>query len=444
VVDTLATRATVADVADVEGADAPVEAAPTGPPARRRTTSTLLVAAIVAGIGTLTLPWLDLSLAPSLRAFDLSPGLGRLQFPSAVSYGAIVTILLAVALVSVVRAGWRPTVTSGRCGWALVALGVVFAASTLLADGHVQWLLQSDSDQLQIFYNQIPSTSILSPPANYLGADLNPTTTSFLNDIGGGVFFLGACGALLIVRAPRRGGRVRLLPGLALGLVVAVVVVGLGTGWMAQNAKVAGIQAEALGNPAAATAHLDTALRWDPSLKYDPELVMALGQSQADQGAPGALASFARANRPSAQYSLLVSSILLDEQALEAAPDNPVIANSFAQLLTRLSVLQRKPEIVPSNLPETHYPALTYTLGHYFYDTGDYQTAERLMRQALTESPNKEFDSYALTYIALSEQASGQEIAYRRDIVAAVNEDTQVANGLARDIASGQYLPSQP
>ena len=67
-----------------------------------------------------------------------------------------------------------------------------------------------------------------------------------------------------------------------------------------------------------------------------------------------------------------------------------------------------------------------------------------MMRQAMAESPNKEFDSYALTYIALSEQASGQEVAYRRDIVAAVKDDSQVANGLARDVASGQYLPSRP
>ena len=106
--------------------------------------------------------------------------------------------------------------------------------------------------------------------------------------------------------------------------------------------------------------------------------------------------------------------------------------------------MRHKPVIASTTLPESHYPALAYTLAHYFYDTGDYQTAVRMMRQALTESPNKEFDSYALTYIALSEQASGQEVAYRRDIVAAIKDDTQVANGLARDIASGQYLPSRP
>ncbi len=440
-VDTLGARTTVRDA----GSRTPdVEAHQASPRRRRRVASFVLALALAAGIGTLVLPWLDLSLGPSLRAFDLAPGLARLQFPSVISYGAIISILLVVASISIIRAGWRPTVTSGRCGWVLIGLGVVFAASTLVGDGHVQWLLQSDNDQLQIFYNQIPSTSVLSSPTNYLGANLNPATTNFINDLGGGVFLLVATGLLFVVGAPRRGGRVRRLPGVCLGVVTAVVVIGLVTGWMGQNEKVAGIQDEALGNSAAATAHLQTALRWDPSLQYDPELVSALGQSEADQGKTGPLASFARATRPSAQYALLVPNLLLDEQAMEAAPDNPVIAESFADLLTHLSVLEHKPQIIPATLPESHYPALTYTLAHYFYDTGDYQTAVRMMRQALAQSPNQEFDSYALTYIALSEQATGQEVAFRRDIVAAVKDDTQVANGLARDIASGQYLPSRP
>jgi len=441
VVDTLAERGRIAG-ADTSTID--VEAQPKSSQPRRRIASVLLVLAILAGIGTLTLPWLDLSLVPSLRAFNLSPGLARLQFPGVISYGAIVSVVLVVALTSIVRAGWRPTVTSGRCGWALIALTVVFGASTLIGDGHVQWLLQSDNDQLRIFYSQIPSTSVLSPPANYLGANLNAPTTNLLNDLGSGLFCLIASGILLVVGAPLRRGRVRLLPAICVGVVTAVFVVGLGTGWIAQNEKVAGIQDEALGKSVAAESHLETALRWDPSLQYDPALVSALGQSEADQGKTGPLASFARADRPSAAYSLLVPSILLDEQAMQAAPNNPIIAESFADLLAHLSATQHRPQVVPTNLSESRYPALTYTLAHYFYDTGDYQTAERMMRQAITESPNKEFASYALTYIALSEQASGQEIAYRRDIVAAVKDDKQVANGLARDIASGQYLPSRP
>jgi len=381
---------------------------------------------------------------PSLRAVDLSPGLARLQFPSVISYGAILAIVLVVAVVSIIRAGWRPTVTSGRCGWVLLGLAVLFTVSTLLCDGHVQWLLQSDNDQLQVFYSQIPSTSVLSPPRNYLGANLNTATTNFLNDLAGGMFFLVASGVLFVVGAPRRGGRVRLLPGICVGVVAAVIVVGLGTGWIAQNEKVAGIEAESLGNSASAASHLHTAMRWDPSLRYDPELVAALGQAEADQGETGPLASLAQANRPSTQYSVLLPSILLDERALEADPRNQLIAQSLADLLAYLSATKHRPAIVPTKLPEANYPALTYTLAHYSYDTGDYQTAVRMMRQALAESHNTEFDSYALTYIALSEQASGQEVAYRRDIVAAVNADKQVANGLARDIASGQYLPSRP
>jgi hypothetical protein len=441
VVDTLAESATLPGL-DVRPADPDVPTKPS--PSRRGVASALLVLAVLAGIAALTLPWLDLSLTPSLRAFDLAPNLARLQLPSAFSYGAIVSVVLAVAIVSIARAGWRPTVVSGRCGWTLIGLVVLFTATTLIGDGHLQWLLQSDNDQLQIFYNQIPSTSILSPPADYVGVNLNPATTNFFNDIGGGLFFLVSAGVLLVVGAPRRGGRVRRLPGLCLGLAALLVVFGLGTAWIAQNQKVAGIQAEQLGNSVKAESQLHTALSWDPSLQYDPQLVSALGQAEADQGQSGPLATFARANRPSAQYSLLVSSIILDEQALESASDNPVIAESLADLLAHLSAMQRKPELIPTKLPESHYPALTYSLAHYFYDTGAYQVAIRMMRQALTESPNKEFDSYALTYIALSEQATGQEIAYRRDIVAAVEDDTQVANGLARDIASGQYLPSRP
>jgi hypothetical protein len=439
VVDTLAPI-----VPEVELGPPDLEVHPRSSPPRRRVSSVLLVLAVAAGIGTLSLPWLDLSLDPSLRAFDLSPGLARLELPSVVSYGAIVSIVLVVAVTSIVQAGWRPTVVSGRCGWALLALGALFVASTLVGDGHVLWLLQSDSDQLQIFYSQIPSTSVLSPPTNYLGANFDPAATNFLNDIGAGLIFLVISAVLLLVGAPRRRGRVRLLPGMCVGVVAAIVVVGLGTGWIAQNEKVAGIQSEALGNPAGAASHLHAALRWDPSLQYDPELVSALGQSEADQGKIGPLALFARANRPSAQYSLLVSSLLLDEQAVVADPNNPVIAESLADLLAHLSAMQHRPVITVTTLPESHYPALNYTLAHYFYDTGDYQSAVRIMRQALTESPNKEFDSYALTYIALSEQGSGQEVAYRRDIVAAIHDDTQVANGLARDIASGQYLPSRP
>ncbi len=425
-VDTLAERGTIAG-ADTSTID--VEAQPESSPPRRRIASVLLVLAILAGIGTLTLPWLDLSLVPSLRAFDLSPGLARLQFPGVLSYGAIVSVVLVVALTSIVRAGWRPTVTSGRCGWALIALTVVFGASTLIGDGHVQWLLQSDNDQLQIFYSQIPSTSVLSPPANYLGANLNPATTNLLNDLGSGLFCLMASGILLVMGAPLRRGRVRLLPAICVGVVTASSSSVSEPGGSPRTRRWPASRTKRSGSRSQPSPIWKTALRWDPSLQYDPAL--GLGTRTVGGGSRQDAVRWPRSHErtgSSAAYSLLVPSILLDEQAMQAAPNNPIIAESLADLLAHLSATQHRPQVVPTNLPESRYPALTYTLAHYFYDTGDYQTAERTMRQAITESPNKEFASYALTYIALSEQASGQDIAYRRDIVAAVKDDKQVAN----------------
>ena len=94
-VDTLAERATVPDV---EVGPPDLEVRPPSSPPRRRVNSVLLLLAIAAGIGTLILPWFDLSLDPSLRAFDLSPGLARLQFPSVISYGAIISVVLVVAV----------------------------------------------------------------------------------------------------------------------------------------------------------------------------------------------------------------------------------------------------------------------------------------------------------------------------------------------------------
>jgi hypothetical protein len=57
---------------------------------------------------------------------------------------------------------------------------------------------------------------------------------------------------------------------------------------------------------------------------------------------------------------------------------------------------------------------------------------------------NSEVDSWALTYKALAELSLQREVAFRRDIVAAVKDDKDLSNPYADEISAGLFVPGIP
>jgi hypothetical protein len=131
-------------------------------------------------------------------------------------------------------------------------------------------------------------------------------------------------------------------------------------------------------------------------------------------------------------------------QALTLSPTNPVVRNGFAVAIAD-DMLGSNVPVDPSAAPKLAGLAfLSFTYGHYAYEVGDDSSTIAFMNQTLVNSPNGELQSLAYTYLALSEQRLGHPAAYRRDIVEAVQLDTQDVNGLGRDIAAGLYTPGAP
>jgi hypothetical protein len=222
----------------------------------------------------------------------------------------------------------------------------------------------------------------------------------------------------------------------------------LGLGSLAQSDLDGGIQAIATGRPAVGQALIGSALRLNPDIAYDPLLEQALGQSQADQGRQTGLADYAEAVRPvSKDLTLLEKGQLFGEAvaALPAgSPAGAVVRVDLATFLANATITSKNPDLLTLVDEQLSSPAVTFSVGHYFYEAGAETRSISLLEKTYDDTPNSEVRSLALTYIALAWLRLGNEAEFRTNIVAAVHADRLNENVYAREIAAGLYVPGTP
>jgi hypothetical protein len=302
--------------------------------------------------------------------------------------------------------------------------------------------LSSDSAQTQVIDRQILEYHF-APPTSIFGLTPDATTMMVLNALRLGWCLTMVAGATLAGRRPGPAKHRRLVVTAVLGVAV-VVAYGFATGLLANAAKSDGVTLARSGRSVAAEGEFARAVSLNPQLRYDNELETELGVAEADQGQQSALSWFAEASSPPVTTAGIAKQTFDYSEALSMAPTNPVIRSGFAVALADDMIGADVP-VDPSDASKLDGMAfLSFTLGHYAYETGDDSSTIALMNQTLANTHNGELESLAYTYLALSEQRLGRPTAFRRDIVEAVDLDTQDVNGLGREVAAGLYTPDTP
>jgi len=395
-----------------------------------------LAAGLALALVALALPWLGSPLHHGLAARQLRlripglPGSGRL------SYAVPVLVLAVAAAASAWRHRSPGTLGVRLAGWAMIGTAGAFFILVRTGDARLLFQLRSAATQYSIISRLFGYTnSSYLPPTSVLGHQTDATTTLVFDDLRLGWFALGAAGIVLAGRV-RLGGRgAHALAGGVL-VVVAVLGYGIGRGLYAQQQKLDGIAAERDGRPGAAVAALHYALRLNPSLSADPDLLLALGEAELDLG---------EVHTPLAQYAIAETQptpSATQETALLAGPPRSVITERIEDLVAAggaptALLLYAAPQ-AGSNV------ALAYRLGRYFYTVGADVETITFMRTALGETDAADVRSSCLTYIALAELREGDDAGFRRYLIAAVKADPLAANTFAREISAGLYVPGTP
>jgi hypothetical protein len=395
-----------------------------------------------AALAALVLPWLGLNMSPSLSAWHLNVALGAVPLVGHVTYGEIAAVLLATAAVTTLRSGGRPTNTSRACGWAMVTTGLLFVVTTRVMGAEILLRLSTDTAQTQVVDRQILEYHF-APPTSFFGFTPDATTRMVLNALRMGWCLQMLAGIALAGRrlSPFQHRRLMAITAIVLGLIIAC---GFVSGLLADAAKSDGIALARSGQSAEAEHEFARALSLNPQLRDDAELETELGVAQGAQGQQSALAWFAEASSPPVTTGGIAKQMFDDTQALSMDPTSPVIRNGVAVAVAD-DMLGADLPVDPSLGAKLNGMAfLSFTYGHYAYEVGDDSSTIAFMNKTVATSSNGELQSLALTYLALSEQRLGDPDAYRRDIVEAVQLDTQDVNGLARDIAAGLYTPGAP
>ena len=274
---------------------------------------------MAAGL-VLVLPWLGLTLSPSLSAWHLTFSLGAVPLLHHISYGIVLAALSVGAVVSFIRAGWRVTRVTRAVGWAYLALALVFLVTTRLADTATMFGLQSDASQSAIINIQFLSKYVTTAPTQFLGVSFDTKTLILLYGLRMGWYLLVVAGVALgregrtadhpPAVAGRRGGRCRCRRRRR----------GPGAHRAGPERHGQGIQAVATGRPGPGRSCRSAPCGLDPEIAYDPGLQQALGQAQPQQGRTTALADYAEAVRPAGRDLTLLEQAQLFAEAAAALP----------------------------------------------------------------------------------------------------------------------------
>ena len=396
---------------------------------------------LVLGATSLVVPWVGLNLSPDLTAFNIKFAFAGVPVVGHLSYGEVLLPIIVAAAVSLVRSRGRPTNVTRAWGWAMILISLIFVVTTRIMGGELLFRLSNDWAQTQIVDRQLGWA--FNPPSNYFGFTPDSTTMMVLNGLQLGWYLAVLAGVLTAGRpvSPLRHRRMSVIALLVIGILL---VWGFTTGLMAQAAKFDGVAAEQVGHPVLAERDFQRALSLNPELQFDNELEVELGHAQADQGEVNALTWLAEAKNPPSTSTALNGQLFYFSQALREAPDNPVVRNDFAVTLAD-DMNSTKSPLAPGSVSSLDGLAfLSFTSGHFAYESGDESSAIAYLNQTVAETRNGELLSAAYTYLALSEQRLGDSAEFRKDIVKSVDLDTQEINALAREVAAGLLTPGTP
>jgi hypothetical protein len=397
---------------------------------------------------SLALPWLGLTLSPSLSAWHLALSLGAVPLLHHISYGMMLAVLLACATVSFVRSKGRPTACTRAVGWAFLASPLIFAVTTRLVGAATMFTLQSDASQTQIINSQFLTNNNIPAPTQFLGVQVDPKTLVFLYALRLGWYTLLIAGVLLAGRVPWPSTWFQRSVGLLSALAALTVVAALALGAMAQDRMNSGIQAITDGRSASGAQLIGSALRLNPSLAYNANLEQALGQAQADEGLQTGLAEYTEAVRPVGKDLTLLQKAQLFGEAVADIPANApagkVVRADLATFLATATITSKNPDLLALVDDQLGSPALTFSVGRYYYEAGADSLAIATLEKADGETGNSEVRSLCRTYLALAWLQQGNEAAFRANIVAAVRADRLNENVYAREIAAGLYVPGAP
>jgi hypothetical protein len=400
---------------------------------------------------SLALPWIGLVFSTSPSAFTVHlllaglPGLGHL------SYGLLLVGLWLIGSVAALGNRCLPNTVTRCVGIGVVVLVVVFVVSTRLGDYSQLAALDNDAALGALLHAQTLTANVPRAPSTFFGFQLDGGTTELIDALRLG-WYLAFIGGLFLLGRPRpRSRRGRLALAALGGAVALVVVIGVVVELVAQRDEQSGVAALAAGAPHTALADLSRALSLNPALGYDEQLDYSYGAADVDLGYPSGLATFARAmglesigsaTRTTAQLTLWFEQAL---RQLRANPPADLIARrQFDDLLIETTLTARQPILIDAAESEDNNPLVAYTLAHYYYETGDGPPTVELMERAYHETTNGELRSLCLTYAALGLEEEGKIAQFRTTIVDAVEEDAQNQNVLAREIASGLFIPNAP
>jgi len=403
---------------------------------------------LIAAVGSLVLPWLGLNLRPSLTAWDLTFSLGAVPLLHHLSYGLVISVLTVGACASLIRSRGRTTTVTRAVGWAYLALSVTFLVTTRAAGAATMFALQNDANQSQIINSQFLTNANSPPPTQFLGIGFDAKSLILLYAVRLGWYVLPVAGILLAGRLSRPSGRLQWVAAVGSGLAAVTVAVGLVLGFLAQSAMDDGIQSVASGRAAVGQQQLASALRLDPGLAYDSQLQQAVGMAQADQGHVSGLADYAEALRPvGLNLTLLQQGQLFGEALASLPPGSPaadVVQADVVSFLATATISAKNPDVLTLVSGELGQPAVSFSVGRYYYEAGDNPRAITTLERTATETGNSEVTSLSLTYIALAWLRLGNEGRFRQNIVAAVKADVLNENVYARELAAGLYVPGTP
>jgi hypothetical protein len=403
---------------------------------------------ILLALGSLALPWIGLTLSPSLSAWNLRPSLAAVPLVHHASYGVLVGSLTLVAVVSFVRSKGQATPCTRAVGWAYLALSLMFFVTTRLIDTATMFTLQNDANQSQIIDSQFLTNNNVPPPSQFLGVSFDAKTLALLYALRLGWYLAPAAGILLAGRIHRPSSRLQWTAWFLSGMALLTVLAGTGLSLQAQSDLDSAIQAVATGQIANSQNLITSALSLNPAIAYDPGLQQAMGIAEANEGQQTGLADYAEATRPVGRDLTVLEKARLFSRAIASvpagSPASVVIRADLASFLANATITSKNPNLLELVKGQLDEPSVTFSVGRFYYEAGANSLAIPLLQRTFSQTSNGELKSLSLTYIALAWLRLGHEATFRTDIVAAVRDDTLNENVYAREISAGLYVPGTP
>jgi len=303
--------------------------------------------------------------------------------------------------------------------------------------GSLMQHVSQDASDVQLV-NSEGVTGLSATATSFFGLNLDKTTLLFLSSLRPGAYLSIACGlALAGHRRLARPPVTAMVLSCAAALLLACT---LTVGVVAQEDKLNGEAALAIGDPRLALARMADAVALSPVLGSDPQVEATVGQADDELGVRTAAGYYAYAVlQPESNAEDVYRDLSLLRRAVAMSPGSVAIAQQLTQSLV-LAANHGDVALVHDTVPGASALAVLLAVGRAEYELGDYWAAYQRYAQALAGTSNSEVRSYELTYMALSSDHIGNTAEFRRLIVEAVSADGNDRNTVARDAATGLFV----